>query len=909
MRNVLHRIVIISWVCFCLESDASKLVNGDVTNGTATFSFNVSKLLIDSSGNTVFMFSNAAPAADAAKSYVISSLYSDQSAVTTPTFFPLAYSLVTLNGAQDTANPLYGNAIGSVVGLMQNFPLVSINGGTTLYWVPASIGSLKINVFSNTTAIKDAAGANCNGTSAIVGIEKKAVVAVRPNGGAFGAANSGLALIKYNDTAALLEQVGTTAIRLDPTTDVLKAGTNDVTVGTGISLHYDATLFRLYGGVDVTANAAAGSKAAAIFSGFLNNDETSVTLQKIAADAAVANNSGFATATAGGQVVVSFVSTMHTTTGLSYIVFSSGTAVYALPLVDLHVDPTKINWKTDTTHGSLAKKGTIPTVFYKTMVLPTGSQTYFGGRGFQTPATASGDLYDITIAADLAIMRAGGAVAPGTAILEMKVSGDVIFVTVSEGNSQRSGVFYSQALFDSNGVINGWTRWQRLALGQANAALTSMAYVPSVDSLFTLQANTNVRFTTWSDGALDGLSGGTTTDSGVGLVSLITNAFAANGGGVQGVFDFPSAMIVFNQNVGNEEGYQIYTGYQKCVIVKTMDKNGGFFRPAVGAFTSNAVADTAITFPGTNGITSITGSIISNLGAIKAATIAGRQANTTRFLLLGGTGGLAYANITTGGTLIALTGFSHVRALWVDENQLSNNVPYVYVLTNGTLSRLTYNGAGFTTTTLATLTGLSLPSYASFSDCVIFNDSALLGTSQGLFKSTGNLATATTVVAAGWQKVNLSDGYDMVTRITLSSTTTLESERRAQNNGGNVMILAAQVGKKRAAVFRFSMNSGGTGLALIPDERVILQGATAPYLYFDGYRNYFSADGAISFSSDAQELSTYAFIQRNTDSAERVAPKKIAFSVTKGASVGPLIRNSALGSSIIQGDFGVRVHE
>ncbi len=903
------RILKISICFFVYSCQALVLVKGNVTDGSETMSFNIGNLLIDPSGSNIFAISSGNPTVGDAPQYSISTMYANQSKASYPTLFPLCPAIVTFNGTNDTTNPLYEKTINKST-MYQTFPAVSVQ--ENVYWVAGNVGTQRIAVYTHLTPLQDASNtANCSNVAGLVSMGSPALVAaVAPNGGAFGENNSGLALLRYNegtkeDPTKFLNIIGPT-ITLDPTSPVLTAGTHDLNaMSPTIAMHYDTKLGRMYAGVSVESGDNIGDKAVSVCAGYLNNN--TLTLMPIAGNAAIINDCIVGTATKNTQIDASLINVMHTSTGLDYLVFSStGKYIYALPLVNLHANPANTTWQTDPTHGALAKKNTLPTNYYQKGL--GANFKYFAGRGFQTPAIVADDLYNGTTPADTALIVVGEAAIPtgGNGALSVNVYRDTIFVTVAQGSSDQSGVFYSQALFDANGVISGWTAWQRVVLGNSNQQIKSTLYVPSFDALYTVQNDTSLYFSSWSDGAADGLLGGTTNNASVGLIQNMNTFFGPNG--VQGIFDFPYTTTAFNPaQVSATESYQIYTGNGQCAIVRTLSGTNDFYVPAIGAFTVNPIADTAITFPGISGINTITGKTIKNLGAITAATIAGQYGQNTRFIFLGGSGGLAYADINNGGALTVIPGFSYVRKIWVDGAAFSSNVPYVYVLTNKALYRLSYNEATFDQVTLATIASLNLMSQSTFSDVTIVNNYALLATSLGFFQSQGSgVDIATGITDLTWQKITLPNNVQAVTRLSLISTTTSETDYITQNKGGNLYVLCADVPNKKALVYRYAIN--GTSLQFIPDTFPSAQNDINPYMYFTEYRNYYCANNALNFSMAPQYLSTFSFIQ-TTDQSGQARPQKIPFGVLNGDTMGNLVRSGALGSMMIYGNFGVRVHE
>ena len=130
--------------------------------------------------------------------------------------------------------------------------------------------------------------------------------------------------------------------------------------------------------------------------------------------------------------------------------------VFALPLVDniktqLYnpIAPvTSTNIK-PSIHGTLANVKSSPVTIFG-----AGSPASFQARVFNEPATTPDQLYSMN---SPAAAVGGQAQLPGP-ITDITVRGDAIFVSTQEGGQgMQPGIFYSQALFDTEGRISGWT--------------------------------------------------------------------------------------------------------------------------------------------------------------------------------------------------------------------------------------------------------------------------------------------------------------------------------------------------------------------------------------------------------------------------------------------------------------------
>lgn len=303
--------------------------------------------------------------------------------------------------------------------------------------------------------LNDATGAAV--TAGIVGLAASnnyIFAAVRPNGANFGAAHSGIALIKLDPaTVALTVQNavaggnGNVAQTFDldsPTLGISTAVIFDTPDNTNISLHYDSFLQRLYLATRITAGAD-GARSVAV--AYVDN-AGSLQINKIAPNGAFnALNDQIIGTTNATTVHAYQVGVLHASTGPSYLIVNGNAdittnhanSIYALPLVD--------NPSVPADHGTLARKDA---------ALTNGT--------FTVPATLPAHL--ATIAEDAAKVGTGPLPIPNDNIpWEIVVVGDTVYASIDDpfsANSE-SGIFYSQALFDETGKIARWTPWSKRA--------------------------------------------------------------------------------------------------------------------------------------------------------------------------------------------------------------------------------------------------------------------------------------------------------------------------------------------------------------------------------------------------------------------------------------------------------------
>jgi len=321
--------------------------------------------------------------------------------------------------------------------------------------------------------LKDASGNDNEGGATTAGIVTLAAsnsyifAAVRPSGGDFGANNSGVAAVKVtnNDTITLEQtnaEIGGTntqkAKKVDTTTEELKINNDPIIISQEACLHWDETLKRLYIGMNGIQTNAIDANPAGTRSIIVArvNTNGSMTFEEIAPasvflpDAANQIVGAIQANSTKPQLTIGalYLRTMHTSTGKSYLIAVGGNAqngtttvpgnrIFALPLVDVK-DSTNI------TQGTLAN---------------------VNNATFMQPATAPDEIFT---SKNLTANVGDGpfALLPDKKISDIVVVGDAVYVSVPEvdqSNDNETGIWYSQALFDEEGVIYRWTPWTKRA--------------------------------------------------------------------------------------------------------------------------------------------------------------------------------------------------------------------------------------------------------------------------------------------------------------------------------------------------------------------------------------------------------------------------------------------------------------
>src|SRR3989344_4368687 len=239
-----------------IQLRADFLLTGDSSAAVGkSFSFTISKHVLGSD-DTLFVARNdasvGAGTSDDIRKYTISAVKEGYT-----TFLPLTPATVILNGVSSSTNPLIGEKI-SVMGLFRSGPIVVRNDTLQhLYWIASGARTVDVEVLKIEN-VKDAQGAtNSDGstTAGIIGLtasHNHIFAAVKKNGDNFGVSGAGIAMIQQSGAslsqmAAVTGDTGIKALGLDPSSSVLKIGSNLASInGSVIDMHWDEILQRLY---------------------------------------------------------------------------------------------------------------------------------------------------------------------------------------------------------------------------------------------------------------------------------------------------------------------------------------------------------------------------------------------------------------------------------------------------------------------------------------------------------------------------------------------------------------------------------------------------------------------------------------------------------------------------------------
>ncbi|MCL4360832.1 hypothetical protein M1446_00575 [Candidatus Dependentiae bacterium] len=900
---------------------AAQLIQGDNKNSIQSFSFPIGlNKIYRPTGMLVVAAQQAVP--ENIYSIAISGINNND-------FLGITPLKVKLNNVDEQSNPLNGAQI-NLMSLLGMMPVVVKEGdGSSIYINQLQMNS-NIPIVTSAQNIHDASG--ISNTAKIVGLQTSqpgtdnpsigsiVFAAVQSAAGNFGTGDSGIIFLIFQKTSTKVTENGqekivdsfsfnifdaqngiangNRAVQLNVSTPAVKIN-GDLTNITNqiVDMHWDENLSRLYIALQGQAGPGATDGIRAVVMAYIQNNQ--LILSPIAPDSAIAGtNQIIAAQGALTSVSIDKVRTMSTSTYLKYLIVTTANQVFALPLVN----------NGGNFLGTIADK----TQTAKSVFNNTGTQA-FTARILISPATTPSGMPNNT---DIAAQIGQGPLPAN--VQDIFISGDSVYVAISNsGNAQEPGIFYSQAIFGPDGSIVNWTKWVRTytqgrsIFGINQDINSTKAWYLTGSSQFATSA-VNVERTAWNTGD-------------AGISTVLQQQFPKEIAGIQGVFDFPFDTDSFSTTIGNRISINVFTGYKKVLLLQNGSDTNNLFgpEPNFGNVIFSSTNGTLEGLTASSNITgiSISGGALNDIGPIIAAEIL--SDGNFGWLVVGGIGGIAILSDENGNGWNATTGlqkgfiglnnnfsfkkvgnFANVRKL-ISRNNL------LYVLSNNSVDRFTASATNFQNNNLNSVQ-LAAPQNIQgfqntyFSDLIVKNNIALLGTSNGLLR-TGPSVTPDAINdinSAQWMFVNLQESVGPITRLFDISL------NKKSADPTNIYILNAYVGFQQARIYRGYLN--GPVFMSLPDQ--FTSKVTTFLLNIGKYRNYVSTDGANLYVSRSRFTNTapiFEFYKLPNLSGSSFAARTnvpVTLGIDDFKSLTQLVRNSANGSFMIGGDFGLRVH-
>jgi len=715
------------------------------------------------------------------------------------------------------------------------------------------------------------------------------------------------------------------AVRLDTTSSVVAIENNLSVMENIVDMHWDTSLQRLYIALRVQTGGNTNDGARALVVGKLMGNK--LVLSPIVSSTVFDGTGDKIVGARGANVSISIhkVNTLFTSTALHYLIALGGNGdsteteqtVFALPLV---------NSNSANNIGTIANKNSEPQDIFST----GGNVQRLIARNLIQPATQPDEMITST---DPAAQVGDGPINEN--IQDIFVRADTVFAVVNNpSEEEKAGIYYSQALFNANGTIKSWTKWQRT--GGTTDPVFGAALDPfNANFTFMTGDNTNtvntVKRTTWSDGDENGL---------LQLTRTLDSQYPKDNGGIHNLLNFvPETPGLANISL------LITTGLGKVSLIDSGQQMGKIIIPRAGnnfdvtaQFENGTITQDVID----TAVVTISGGVLDTIGSITAAEIA-RNGDTGNqgWLFVGGINGLAVLSDNTGNgwnpnnmeLAPGLVGLKDGMSFKVIDNysfvrKIINDGNFLYVLTDAQLDRidLTQDNVGLgeiDPVTIASRTGLLLPNQGTLTDCTISGPFALLGTSIGLFRVGDNKKITDTIneSSVGWVSVALPEGVSTVTQlIPISKTGRAQDVTKKQ--GGQIYVLNTYEGKNKSRIHRFSVKGIVNNDSVQTDTFTLfndlyVKDIPSFLLNFGIFKQNFTTDGALYFATQDQNLNE-SMLATLTSAKQPprtgvlfvgVNSSTVPITLTNGSYISTLLRSVASGSFLITGDFHVQVNE
>ena len=910
---------IFSYALFCL-SLCAHIFAGELSKNELPLSFYADHILPSPEGNSFFMINNQENALDSS----ISVFNDAQSFVA-----GVVPEKITLNGEPEQANPLYNAKIAFLKTLPASGALVAVKQDD---W---SINAF-INYSSDQKAlfsISSIFDASVTQISKILSFQTGKgsymfAAVLGKNDISFGDGTSGIAFIKFKSTTLenratsyFLEQIDPIkqpeepkieddinriildteleerkkpkpviniprALALSRSSNLLAWNHPLAEISNVIDLHWSDALNLLFIALQVKAGDQENAGCCAILAANID-DQDKVTMAPICQSTIFESGRQNKIVGALGsqqQVSIHKILTMKTSTGLDYLIINGGNGepdsnknhVYALPITN-HKDRPDLRGRL----ANVAKKVDMGTI------LP--NYHYVGVRGFTDLATLPEEVYT----SDHAQARVGGGPLLAGNIRTIKVIEDSVFASVEDpADGQLPGLHQSQALFDEQGMIRGWTQWQRVCA--ITDHVLDVNFSNPASSLVWICKNSDdqqtIKHINWQ-----------TSQEKSPFAREITSVFQSENG-IGGIFDFQPHAHALAKNC-----LLVAVGGEKIAITQSGTLSGGMLmaddlnaKKIIEGATSLAENCAILNCP--------------ELRPIKSAQLIG--SHNQCWLAIGGMQGVAIACKNDGSgwpreSAPELADFSFRKiGNYRSVQKLVADKEYLYVLTDNRLERINIARSNFATNQLETsiIAESAAFSKARFFDCLVSEKVGLLATSAGLYRIANgkDVANVQDTNDAQWTPINLPESVLPIVKLQPYSATHCPQDI-SRACGGMVHVIGSYRGKNKTHLHRLSIASteheqiNDATVQLIPE--LISWGEKSTFATFHPFKENFISDGAFYFSSpgpDGKKAALVCGLKKN-----EIAPLQLS----EADRIMSITQNSATGSWLIAGTFGLIVHE
>lgn len=832
---------------FLLALNAARVIPGNSEHENSTFTFGIGSFVMGSKGDIYVAAQVQDGGQEKIKEFAVSKLLLIDSK-----FRGITPEKTTLNITQlDQQNPLYDRGIRQLALMhidQQDLPAVVVDNKPNqiiLFEHTQSSGSSLLI----TEPIKDAQGEPAQQLFGLVANDAGYLFSVtQPNNGQMGDQGTGIATIVRGFTGQeqnkmrVFRQISVSsnggALPFDKNSAQITLTTDPIAAMNNPILHWDNTLQRLFIGISVTTANTANAGARAIAVGRIVNGHLQLTA--IGPDTLFTSDTNdllIGVRGADQQATIFDITTLHTTTNLAYLVVLAGTEdnkqLRVFPLVHSVTD--------DALTGTLAAQSAVPEKLAVTTSnnIPLVVSTLLP-QAAQLPT-------DIALPTDPAARIGADVQLPGS-IEALLVETDGVFVSVvNASDSTLNGVYRSQALFDNLGRIASWTRWQRAYAPDVpvffGAARMQDATYFAATGTDTTHVNT-VTQTAWQDAQTTSLAS---------LNTLVNNTVQSSQKNISSVVEL----------VPNTPGLQniallaigLYNQLMLAQIAQQVD-DVTRITPAQDFATIQQFNHGVIDQPVQATVLNLSGGELEKIGFISHTAVARNQTTDDAWLVVSGTGGIAILADENGKGWSATQGLTsqfgnigpssfHFFATNEPVKKVIADANFLYLLTDTQLLRATITPQAIAQKRLnfsavATTAGLFANSVRGFTDIVISQERALLGTTNGLYQNLPGTNIQTVQNNNSWAEIVLPESSTSVEQLVPISVSGVPTDV-ARFNSGMVLVLTADAGADQARVHRLSIMNNQ--INLLDDRRIL----TVPSHFIDYavFARWFATDGVL----------------------------------------------------------------
>ena len=867
---------------------------------------------------------------------------------------------VMLDNDEQT-NPLYDDTIDFIAQNNEdNLYVVGHKSPATLYMFTAAFNESSIAMLS-ANDINDAEGKISAG---IVGLTSGTVVdnkertkytfvAVKKHEGHFGESGSGIALLRYDPDikqASDIEQdqenkkdeeskpffdildaqqgnsKGNKAYAVDFSESIsllsINGGLENVIYDV-VDMYWDNTLQRCYIALQVKTKDSASDDqgACALLIGRVQNRKLHVV--PVVPHKVIQGNTSIIGATGFNEhVSLHRVRTMTLNNGLTYLIVVGGNGtpekttskVYAFPVVNTnHMSAEDIKRYKDI-QGTIAKKASMP------CIKEYASSHLVSARTFEQSVNEQDDFYTSD---DMSVQVGGHGNLPGP-INDITMRGDCVVVSVNEdGNGKAAGAFYSQAITNEYGCIVAWTLWQRVPGGDKKtlqvipkAGEFRFLYVAGKEQFLHLQS------TGWHTPQNLTKDIVLTFDP---VQACVEEQFSF--GSLYGITDYPCTTP--GVSGGDTLSVLIALGVQKLVMMQTSEcDQQGILRPFYGSyrnvFETQDGSFTEFSSCKDQNIRalSITGGDLIECGALSCSAIGvlGEYA----WLFVGGSGGLAVLTDKNGVGWNAQSGLRNGFNALRDDcalKKIGNYTfirklvccgNYLYILTNSSLDRIYlapeqfYNKAGLKIQSLVKNITNQSERKVFFNDVIISSDLLLLATSDGLYSGIPGDKISL-------KKVDLPYEQQPVTSLYVVSPTGHENDFAY---AGQVYVVARSYNYRETYIYRLFVDiTRGLQEAVQVVYDCYKKDEPSYWIRYAAPQQGFVTDGMSLYSYCSRLKNREPHVSlimspslRSKNILKGIHISQLPLTLGNSHAVRAMVRNSATGSWLVAGDFGLRVN-